>query len=141
MNKVNEQLSNVLGIEYEKEPEIIKVVPEVESMLIVSASDIEDDYNLARKTIKDLIKKGNDVIDDMAELARQSESPRAYEVLSTMIKTISETTKDLYDIHKKTKEIRETTKGKPTDPNITVEKAVFVGTTAELLKRVKEEKK
>jgi hypothetical protein len=141
MNKVNEQLSNVLGIEYEKEPEIIKVVPEIEPMPIVSASDIEDDYNLARTTIKNLIKKGNDVIDDMAELARQSESPRAYEVLSTMIKTISETTKDLYDIHKKTKDIRETTKEKPIDPNITVEKAVFVGTTAELLKKVKEERK
>lgn len=80
-------------------------------------------------------------MEDMKELARQSESPRAYEVFATMMKTISETTKDLYDLQKKTKDLKQVN-GKPTQPDgaINVEKAIFVGTTAQLLKKVKEEK-
>jgi len=77
-------------------------------------------------------------MEDMKELARQSESPRAYEVFSTMMKTISETTKDLYDLHKKTKDLKEI-RGKPTQPDgaINVDRAVFCGTTADLLKMIK----
>jgi hypothetical protein len=139
-DKLNDNLSDVLGIEYEKDiqPEIVELKPEV---VEITNNDAEDDYTLARKTFRNLIEQGNLAMEDMKELARQSESPRAYEVFSTMMKTIAETTKDLYDIHKKTKELKQVN-GKPTQPDgaITVEKAVFVGTTAELLKRVKAEK-
>ena len=103
--------------------------------------DASDDYVLAREVIRDMVEKGKDAVGKMAELAEQSESARAFEVLATLMKTVSETTKDLYDIHKKTKELKEPTGGRAgrvANP-IAVDKAVFVGTTSDLLKQVKGE--
>jgi hypothetical protein len=138
MTKVNDSLSNALDIPFEKQ-EILEPIKQVEEVQLTS--DAEADYNLARNTFRNLITQGNLAMEDMKELARQSESPRAYEVFATMMKTISETTKDLYDLQKKTKELKQVN-GKPTQPDgaINVEKAIFVGTTAQLLKKVKEEK-
>ncbi len=136
----NKSLSEALGIEpievVEKKQEILEPVPETPL-----SNDAESDYTLARQTFRNLIVQGNLAMEDMKELARQSESPRAYEVFSTMMKTISETTKDLYDLHKKTKDLKEI-RGKPTQPDgaINVDRAVFVGTTADLLKKIKENK-
>ena len=77
----------------------------------------------------------------MKELARQSESPRAFEVFATMMKTIADTTNNLYDLQKKTKELKDEPQKKPHDSgNVTVERAVFVGTTSDLLKKIKAEK-
>jgi hypothetical protein len=137
MTKVNESLSNALDIPFEKQ-EILEPVKQEEIQL---TSDAESDYNLARTTFRNLITQGNLALEDMKKLARESESPRAYEVFATMIKTISESTKDLYDLQKKTKELKQIN-GKPTQPDgaINVERAVFVGTTSDLLKRVKAEK-
>lgn len=136
----NKSLSEALGIEpievVEKKQEILEPVPETPL-----SNDAESDYALARQTFRNLIVQGNLAMEDMKELARQSESPRAYEVFSTMMKTISDTTKDLYDLHKKTKDLKEV-RGKPTQPDgaINVDRAVFVGTTADLLKQIKERK-
>jgi hypothetical protein len=137
MTKVNESLSNALDIPFEKQ-EILEPVKQEEEQL---TSDAESDYNLARTTFRNLITQGNLALEDMKNLARESESPRAYEVFATMIKTISESTKDLYDLQKKTKELKQIN-GKPIQPDgaINVERAVFVGTTSDLLKRVKAEK-
>jgi hypothetical protein len=86
-----------------------------------------------------LISKGNQAIEGITDLAKESESPRAYEVLATLMKTVADTTKDLYDLQKKTKDLKDN--GKKEETTVTVEKAVFVGSTAELLQRVKEEKR
>jgi hypothetical protein len=77
-------------------------------------------------------------MENLTDLAKESESPRAYEVLATMMRTIADTTKDLYDLQKKTKDLKG--ENKKDQPNVTVEKAVFVGTTADLLRQVKEKK-
>jgi hypothetical protein len=148
--KVNNSLSDTLGIEYvpeTKEPEIIPpekkaAKTEVVNIPIVpsTSSDAEDDYNLARTTFRHLIQQGNLAMEDMKELARQSESPRAYEVFSTMMKTIADTTNNLYDLQKKTKELKDEPKKSASD-SINIDKAVFVGTTADLLKKIKAEKK
>jgi len=136
----NKSLAEALNIEpiSEDKQEILEPAPQ-QILEPTQMNDAEADYNLARNTFRNLIQQGNLAMEDMKKLARQSESPRAYEVFATMMKTISETTKDLYDLQKKTKDLKED-KGKPTQENITVEKAVFVGTTSELLKKIKEEK-
>ena len=138
MTKINDSLSNALDIPFEKH-EILEPIKQVEEVQLTS--DAEADYNLARNTFRNLITQGNLALEDMKNLARESESPRAYEVFATMIKTISESTKDLYDLQKKTKELKQVN-GKPTQPDgaINVERAVFVGTTADLLKKIKTEK-
>ena len=138
MSKTNDALSEALGVETK-----IEVLQPIEKINIehVDLPDQENDYQLSRNTFRDLIRKGNLAIDDMQELAKQSEHPRTYEVYATLIKTIADVTKDLYDLQKKTKDLKEI-RGKPTQPEgaIAVEKAVFVGTTADLLKQVKENK-
>ena len=142
MSKTNDTLSNALDISFEKQ-EVLEPVQQEKLVTSFSQNDAESDYELARRTFRNLIEQGNLAMEDMKNLARESESPRAYEVFSTMMKTISETTKDLYDLHKKTKELKEINNktSKIDDGTINVEKAVFVGTTAELLKRVKAEQK
>ena len=139
--KTDKSLSEALGIEHHVtlparveviEPEIINTPHEDD--------DTKADYNLSRKTFRDLITKGNGAIEELTDLAKESESPRAYEVLATLMKTVSDATKDLYDLQKKTKELKKMDGVEKSADNIIVEKAVFVGTTAELLKQIKEKR-
>lgn len=134
-----DKISDALGVESHKQVEIIEPVkvpakpeePEINE-------DADADYKLSRKTFRTLIDKGNSAMENLTDLAKESESPRAYEVLATMMKTIADTTKDLYDLQKKTKDLKSKDEKRPQDESrINVEKAVFVGSTAELLKKVK----
>jgi hypothetical protein len=140
MNKVNNTLSNALGIEpTSKQVEILPPVsvPSVQPEPTEDQEDQKNDYVLARRTFRDLIDKGNDAIEGISDLAKQSESPRAYEVMATLMKTVAETTKDLFDLQKRKKDLAGGNEKKLDETAITVERAVFVGTTAELLKKVK----
>ena len=94
--------------------------------------DQQNDYDLARDTLRKLILKGEGTLDDMINFARNSEHPRAYEVTGQLIKTMADTAKDLLNIHKQVKDI----KGKEaTSPQIgTQNNVVFAGSTEELLK-------
>ena len=140
--KTFETLSDALGIEHKPEQEVLPPVKlqqsEEKNNETVETADQREDYELSRKTFRELIKKGNDAIEGITDLAKQSESPRAYEVLATLMKTVADTTKDLYDLQKKTKDLSKEEKSRPQDEQrINVEKAVFVGSSAELLKKVK----
>jgi hypothetical protein len=98
-----------------------------------SAEQKDDDFELARNTLRDLIGKNNAVITDLVDLARNSEAPRAFEVVSQMIKTQSEIAKDLIGIHKQKKDI-EGDSGRQivqTQNNV-----VFAGSTADLMKMI-----
>jgi hypothetical protein len=115
------------------------LVPVVQRQENEPTEDEKNDYNLSRQTLHNIIEKGNLVLDDMMTLARESESPRVYEVLATMMKTMSDSTKDLSELHKRARENRAIRKdAKIDETNISVDKAVFVGTTADLLKMKKE---
>jgi uncharacterized protein (DUF58 family) len=138
--KTHEALSDALGIEHEILPPV--KLQQFEQVLAETVEtenvDQQEDYRLARKTFRSLIDKGNHAIEGITDLAKESESPRAYEVLATLMKTVADTTKDLYDLQKKTKDLHKEDKARPQDEQrINVEKAVFVGSTAELLKKVK----
>lgn len=135
MSKTHDALSEALGIE-----NAVEIIPPKQVEVINTPhedNDIEADYNLSRKTFRSLIDKGNAAMENLTDLAKESESPRAYEVLATMMRTIADTTKDLYDLQKKTKDLKGARRDEPT---VTVEKAVFVGTPSDLLKRIKEQK-
>ena len=136
--KIHETLSEALGIEHEVSPAIIQ--PVIQEVIVPTEGQVdqEEDYRLARKTFRQLINKGNDAIEGISDLAKESESPRAYEVMATLMKTVADTTKDLYALQKMTKELKTEDKARPQDEQrINVEKAVFVGSTAELLRQVK----
>lgn len=136
--KIHETLSDALGIEHEVLPAVIR--QPVQEVIVPTEGQIdqEEDYRLARKTFRQLINKGNDAIEGISDLAKESESPRAYEVMATLMKTVADTTKDLYALQKMTKDLKAEDKARPQEEQrINVEKAVFVGSTAELLKQVK----
>ena len=138
--KIHEKLSDALGIEHEVLPAV--VVQQVQEVIVPTEGQIdqEEDYRLARKTFRQLINKGNDAIEGISDLAKESESPRAYEVMATLMKTVADTTKDLYALQKMTKDLKAEDKARPQEEQrINVEKAVFVGSTAELLRQVKNE--
>jgi hypothetical protein len=136
-NAITEFLDlEVIPQEEKKSDELLPVVARPENE---PTEDEKSDYVLSRQTLHNIIEKGNLVLEDMMVLARESESPRVYEVLATMMKTMSDSTKDLSELHKRVRETRLIKKdAKVDETNISVDKAVFVGTTADLLKMKKE---
>lgn len=98
-------------------------------------NDQEDDYQLARSTLRKLIVKGEVALDDMIELARNSEHPRTFEVAGQLIKTMSEVSKDLIGLQKQVKDLQDKPEEKQqigTQNNI-----MFAGSTSDLLKMLK----
>lgn len=99
--------------------------------------DKDDDYQLARQTLRKLIIKGEDTLDEMINLAKNSEHPRTYEVAGQLIKTMSDVAKDLLTLQKQIKDIDTPSKNQGQIGNQT--NNVFVGSTDELLKLLKKE--
>ena len=96
--------------------------------------DIEKDYEYTRGNLYSIIEKGQEAINGILELAQESEMPRAYEVAGQLIKSVSDATDKLMDLQKKLKDVEEETQQK--GPS-TVNNALFVGSTAELQKLLK----
>ena len=97
--------------------------------------DVSKDYDYTRGNLYSLIEKGQEAINGIMEVAGETASPRAYEVAGQLIKSVADTTDKLADLHKKIKEIDED-KAKP-QSNVT-NNALFVGSTSELSKMLKD---
>jgi len=101
-----------------------------------SKDNLKNDYDYSRETYYELIEKGKDALENMIEVARESEHPRAYEVLSGMIKNVSDVNDRLMDLNKKQKEInREEVKQVSSTTN-----NVFLGSTSDLQKLLQNDK-
>ena len=100
----------------------------------LTKGDIEKDYEYTRGNLYSIIEKGQEAINGILELAQDSEMPRAYEVAGQLIKSVSDATDKLMDLQKKLKDVEEEKQQK--GPN-TVNNALFVGSTAELQKLLK----
>jgi len=108
-----------------------KNLPEkkVEKAEITKAqAEVKDDYEFSRKTYKDLIETGVRSLDVLAELARESEHPRAFEVLSKAIKDIGDVTDKLMDLQKSNRDLTDGNKAKKEVTN----NNLFVGSTTDL---------
>ena len=99
----------------------------------IDGKDDDIDYNYARENYYNLIERNQDAIEEMLEIAKQSEHPRAFEVVGQLIKSGLDANKELMGVHKTKKELS-IEKGGPTT---TVNNAVFVGSTADLQKLLK----
>tara|TARA_R110001606_G_C15400669_1_gene652907 strand:- start:1715 stop:2149 length:435 start_codon:yes stop_codon:yes gene_type:complete len=119
--------------------EVKKDDPETRIQKIKSASeDIRKDYEYTRGNLYSIIEKGQEAINGILELAQESEMPRAYEVAGQLIKNVSDATDKLMDLQKKLKDVSEEKDMKgPT----TVNNALFVGSTADLQKMLKQASK
>jgi hypothetical protein len=99
---------------------------------------VEDDAEFARQNLRDLIEKGNDAADHIISVAKQSDHPRAFEVVAGMLKNLADMNKDLLEVQKRKQDLQPKTTNNT--QNLNIDKAVFVGSTAELLKQLKENK-
>jgi len=116
-------ISNNLGIEFVGPVKpIIKTTPET------SGISLDADFNYVRDNIKGLINNGTDAIDEILKVAKAGDSPRAYEVVSQLLKTVADMNKDLIDLYQKTK----TAKKEDIKVNHTTNNSIYVGSTSEL---------
>jgi len=99
-------------------------------------NDIKKDYEYTRANLYSLIEKGQEAINGIMELAGEGGSPRAYEVAGQLIKNVADTTDKLIDLQKKLKEVEEDSP--KTTTNVTNNAAVFVGSTSDLSKLLKQ---
>ena len=100
--------------------------------------DIETDYNYSRAQLYSLVEKGQEAVDGALDVAQQSDSARAYEVAGQLIKHVADTADKLIDLQKKMKEIDED--GPKAQTNVT-NNSLFVGSTSELQKMLKQSMK
>ena len=99
-----------------------------------NGDDLENDYKYQRDNFYKLVEKGSTAIDGILELAREGEHPRAYEVAGQLIKNVADVTEKLGDLQEKMRKLKEVPNNAP--KNVT--NALFVGSTAELQKMLKE---
>lgn len=132
MNTNFDKIDEALNIEssiVESKP-IKPVPPKVEK------DDVKKDYEYTRANLYSLVEKGQEAINGIMELAGESASPRAYEVAGQLIKSVADTTDKLADLQKKLKDLEED--NSKSGPNSVTNNAVFVGSTTELQKLLKQ---
>ncbi len=133
--KSDETLSDVFNIEpamakteiVTKEGEVIKPIDD----------RIEDDYELTRKNVHALLKQGHEALNHALEIAKQSEHPRAFEVVGNLMKQLADANQQLLDLHKQKQKLDEPTEKEKGSKQITNNNAIFVGSTSELNKLIK----
>ena len=114
------------------QPEVVeKKIDKIKAV----ADDIKKDYDYTRGNLYSIIEKGQEALNGVLELAQESEQPRAYEVAGQLIKSVSDATDKLMDLQKKLKDVEEEKQSR--GPS-TVNNALFVGSTAELAKMLKQ---
>ena len=129
-NKLDKTFNITPEVVDEEKSEVVK--PQKPDRL--TKDDITRDYEYTRGNLYSIIEKGQEAIDGILEIAQESEMPRAYEVAGQLIKSVSDATDKLMDLQKKVKDVNKEEEAKsPT----TVNNALFVGSTAELQKLLK----
>ena len=126
------RLDKELGVIEKIVPTTIpKIIPNI---VEVNEDDIEDDYKYQRDNFYNLVEQGSAAIDGILELAKESEHPRTYEVAGQLIKNVAEVTEKLGDLQEKMRRLKEVPNNAP--KNVT--NALFVGSTKELQKMLKD---
>jgi archaellum component FlaC len=134
MTKKFEGLNETFNVSGETIASKVETLEDKIEKVTASVDDIKKDYNYTRGNLYSIIEKGQEAINGILELAQESEMPRAYEVAGQLIKNVADATDKLMDLQKKLKDIEEEKVSKgPTN----VTNALFVGSTAELSKLLK----
>ena len=134
MSNIDDKLNEVLDIAGEVLPATIQ--DESTELVIPQDKDPDSDFETGRENLYKLLDKGNDAIDGILALAKEGEHPRAYEVAGQLIKTVADVSKDLLELQEKLKKIKDV----PNTGPKSVTNALFVGSTTELQKLLKDKK-
>ena len=103
------------------------------------SDNVDNDFEFARKTYYDLLVKGSEALEEMMEVARATEHPRAFEVLSGMMKNMGDINGNLMDLHKKKKDYHK--EDKPQELANQTTNNVFVGSTSDLQRMLLQDEK
>ena len=134
MSNIDDKLNEVLNIAADVLP---ATTPEENTELVIPQDkDPDSDFEIGRENLYKLLDKGNDAIDGILALAKEGEHPRAYEVAGQLIKTVADVSKDLLELQEKLKKIKDV----PNTGPKSVTNALFVGSTTELQKLLKNKK-
>lgn len=134
-------IANSLGIDPPQPKD--EIVPVVEAEILDSTKtyetkDADSDYTEVRRNLKCIIEKSQEAIEGIIELAQDSQQPRAYEVVAQLIQSSLEANNKLMDLHRRMKDIKKQEPGKTT--NVT-NNSIYVGSTAELQKMIRDQRK
>jgi hypothetical protein len=132
--KTDESLSKIFDIEPLKEQEV-EVLPAVQSEPNHTSDKIENDYDHARDNLRELLIQGKSALETALTVAKQSEHPRAFEVVGGLMKQLADINQQLMDVHQQKKKLEEPAKGSTKE--VTTNNAIFVGSTADLNKMIK----
>jgi hypothetical protein len=133
MSEVDKNLAEILNTDY-----VPAVKEDSKPITIHQDESVDPDAHYSRANYYNLIEKGNEALDGILDVARESQHPRAYEVAANMIKNLSDVTEKLMILQKQQQELKPKEQS-ATQQNIAIDKAVFVGSTADLLKKLKNE--
>ena len=121
----------------------VKVINAVENVptVIDSNENKDNDFQYARENLYDIIEKGRDAMEELLEIAKAEESPRAFEVFGQLLKNMTDTQQTLMELHQKKQKLENDGDRQEVSRAQNVTNALFVGSTADLLKLVKRETK
>ena len=135
--KIDDKLSEVFDLE---PMEVKKIVPRSTDIVVSDEpvdKHIENDYDYVRNNMRDLLATGSDALLDALEVAKQSENPRAYEVVGSLMKNLADMNQQLLDVHQQKQKLTGMEKVKEDQSKqITNNNAIFVGSTSELAKMI-----
>lgn len=120
--------SDIISKNFDIEFKSSDIVPIVKKPDTTSGVSLDADFNYVRDNIKGLIDNGSCAVEEILKVAKAGDSPRAYEVLGQLLKTVSEMNKDLIDLYQKTKQAKK----EEIKVNHTTNNSIYVGSTSEL---------
>ena len=134
MSDTFDKLNETFNVEVDNTGEMTNKLSKITNEPPKGDTDVNDDYQYSRAQLYSLVEKGQEAIQGALEVAQSTDHPRAYEVAGNLIKNVADIADKLLDTQKKLKDIEEE---KPKGPS-TVNNSVFVGSTAELQKILKQ---
>ena len=133
MSKLEDKVNEILGIESKEPKETKEFKPLVPRREDKQKADIDNDYDYSRENYYNLIERGQEAIQGILDVAKEGQHPRAYEVALAGIKNVADTVDKLQDLQSKLKSLKDI----PKTANQNIKNALFVGSTAELQKMLK----
>lgn len=133
---MSDTLSKVFDVEPIEQPKTEIITKDGE--ILPSDTAVEDDFNTSRKNLRELLEQGQTALMHALDVARQSEHPRAFEVVGNLMKQLADVNQQLMDIHQQKKKLEDPGKESKDTKAKTVNNNLFVGTTADLNKLLKD---
>ena len=140
MTKLEDKVNEILGIDKpEPNKQIVKkeIKPPVPRIEDNKKEDVDNDYKYSRENYYNLIERGQEAIEGILDIAREGQHPRAYEVAGNLIKQVADTVDKLQDLQGKLKTLKDV----PNKTSTNIKQALFVGSSAELHKMLKNKNK